>query len=251
MYNPFTLDRKTILVTGASSGIGKAVAIECSKMGATVIITGRNEERLDDTFSQLEGDGHCAVIADLTTAEGIEKILQQSDQISGAVFCAGVIMVRPFHFCDIDNVRSLMDVNFFSPVHICQQLVKKKKVHRDGGSLVFISSVSGTLVSVPASSIYSASKGALNGLVKGMALDMASKKIRVNAVSPGMVETSIAVKAEEIVSSESIESDRKKYPLGRYGKPEEVAHGVIYLLSDASQWITGTNLVIDGGFTSL
>ncbi|MDD4500248.1 MAG: SDR family NAD(P)-dependent oxidoreductase [Bacteroidales bacterium] len=248
MHNPFTLEGKKILVTGASSGIGKAIAIESSKMGANVIITGRNEKRLRDTFSKLEGSGHGLIVADLSIKEEIERLHKELPVIAGLVNCAGLTKVVPFSFATRDSFEDVMNVNFFAPTELTRLMVKSKKIGK-GGSVVFISSVSGVYCSAVASSIYSSSKGAINGLVKGVALDLAPKGIRVNSVNPGMIDTDIF--SGSAITEEQLKEDMKRYPLGRYGKPEEVANAVIYLLSDAASWTTGSNLLIDGGYTLL
>ena len=248
MYNPFSLENKTILVTGASSGIGKAIAIECSKMGAQVVITGRNEQRLQETYGQLEGTQPACIIADLIKKEDIETLANQIDGLNGLVNCAGLTIPKPFKFLQEEDIQEVMTVNFYAPLLLTQLLVKKKKLQK-ASSIVFISSISGTKVSYIGNSIYSASKGAINGICKGLALELASQQIRVNTVIPGMVETNIVSGGE--VTQEQMETDKKKYPLKRYGKPEEVAYAVVYLLSDASSWVTGSNLLIDGGYTLL
>lgn len=248
MYNPFSLENKKILVTGASSGIGKAIAIECSKMGARVIITGRNEERLAETYKELVGEHPAYIVADLTKEEDIEHLVALTDSLNGLVNCAGLTIPKPFKFLQESDIETVMTINFNAPLLLTQRLVKKKKLEK-GGSVVFISSISGTKVSYIAGSIYSASKGAINGLCKGLALELASQQIRVNTVVPGMVETNIVSGGE--IAEEQLEIDRQKYPLKRYGKPEEVAYAVVYLLSGASGWVTGSNLLIDGGYTLL
>jgi len=248
MYNPFSLENKKILVTGASSGIGKAIAIECSKMGARVIITGRNEERLAETYKELVGEHPAYIVADLTKEEDIEHLVALTDSLNGLVNCAGLTIPKPFKFLQESDIETVMTVNFNAPLLLTQRLVKKKKLEK-GGSVVFISSISGTKVSYIAGSIYSASKGAINGLCKGLALELAPQQIRVNTVVPGMVETNIVSGGE--IAEEQLEIDRQKYPLKRYGKPEEVAYAVVYLLSGASSWVTGSNLLIDGGYTLL
>lgn len=248
MYNPFTLGGKTILVTGASSGIGRAIAIESSKMGANVIITGRNEERLKKTYYLLKGNGHGLIVADLSVKEDIERLHKELPVIDGLVNCAGLTKVAPFSFATRDSFEEVMNVNFFAPTELTRLMVKTKKI-RKGASIVFISSVSGVYCSAVASAIYSSSKGAVNGLVKGVALDLAPKGIRVNSVNPGMIDTNIFTGSA--ITDEQLKTDMLRYPLGRYGKPEEVAYAVIYLLSDAATWITGSNLLIDGGYTLL
>ena len=248
MYNPFTLENKTILVTGASSGIGKAIAIECAKMGAKVVVTGRNEARLQETHSLLEGNQPDYIVADLSVNEDVVRVSKELSTLNGLVNCAGLTKVAPFPFATRDSFEEVMNVNFFAPTELTRLLVKSKKIGK-GSSIVFISSVSGVYCSAVASSIYSASKGAVNGLVKGIALDLASKGIRVNCVNPGMIDTHIF--SEGKITQEQLKEDMKRYPLKRYGKPEEVAYAVIYLLSDAAEWITGSNLLIDGGYTLL
>jgi len=248
MYNPFSLENKTILVTGASSGIGKAIAIECSKMGAQVVITGRNEQRLQETYGQLEGAQPAYIVADLTKKEDIETLANQIDGLNGLINCAGLTIPKPFKFLQEEDIQEVMTVNFNAPLLLTQLLVKKKKLQK-ASSIIFISSISGTKVSYIGNSIYSASKGAINGISKGLALELASQQIRVNTVIPGMVETNIVSGGE--VTQEQMEADKQKYPLKRYGKPEEVAYAVVYLLSDASSWVTGSNLLIDGGYTLL
>lgn len=248
MYNPFRLDKKTILVTGASSGIGKSVAIECSKMGANLIITGRNEQRLTDTFIQLDKGTHTKIIADLSNDDQIERLISEISHVDGIVHCAGITDPVPFQFTSKKKFEDIFAINFFGPTIITQKLIKRKKITKES-SIVFISSVSGIYCSSVAGSMYSSSKGAVSGVIKGMALDLAPQGIRVNSVCPAMIETSIF--ADGRVTHEQLSEDVKKYPLKRYGKPEEVAYAVIYLLSDASTWITGTNLLIDGGYTLL
>ena len=248
MYNPYTLENKTILVTGASSGIGKAIAIECAKMGAKVVVTGRNEARLQETHSLLEGDQPDYIVADLSVNEDVVRVSKELSTLNGLVNCAGLTKVAPFPFATRDSFEEVMNVNFFAPTELTRLLVKSKKIGK-GSSIVFISSVSGVYCSAVASSIYSASKGAVNGLVKGIALDLASKGIRVNCVNPGMIDAHIF--SEGKITQEQLKEDTERYPLKRYGKPEEVAYAVIYLLSDASAWTTGSNLLIDGGYTLL
>ena len=248
MYNPFSLENKTILVTGASSGIGKAVAIECSKAGASLIITGRNEQRLEDTFNLLEGKYHKQVIADLQNPEDLTKLISENPELDGIVHSAGLIDHVPFPFITKTKLEEIFSVNIMNPAIITQQLLKRKMIKK-GASIIFISSVSGVYCSSYAGSMYSATKGAINGLIKGMALDLSSKAIRVNTVCPGTIETNMLNDGR--ITGDQLEEDKKRYPLKRYGKPEEVAYAVIYLLSDASVWVTGSNLLIDGGYTLL
>lgn len=249
MYNPFSLAGKTILVTGASSGIGRATSIECSKMGATVLISGRNPLRLQETFDLLEGGrDHIKFVADLDNNKIIPSIVEKISSLDGVVHCAGITKTLPFQYISEESLSVVMQVNFIAPTLISQSLLKNKKI-KHGASIVFISSIEGVFCSTLANSLYSASKGAINGIVKAMAVDLSGKGIRVNSVNPGMIET--AILSGGIITQEQLQEDMKKYPLKRYGKPEEVAYAVIYLLSDASQWITGSTLLIDGGLTLL
>jgi len=247
MYNPFTLEGKKILVTGASSGIGKAIAIESSKMGAKLIITGRNKQRLQETFLMLDGTGHNLIIADLLIKDDLDRLYKETPVINGLVNCAGLTITKPFKFISDVDLRSVMDLNFEIPFKLTRSIIKAKKINNKA-SIVFISSIDGVKVSHIANSIYSASKGAINGLCKGLALELAPN-IRVNTVIPGMIDTNIL--SGSAITEEQLKTDIKRYPLGRYGKPEEVAYAIIYLLSDASSWITGSNLLIDGGYTLL
>ena len=217
-------------------------------MGAALVISARNEERLNETLSQMEGKGHSIVAADLGNEDERNQLVEKSPMLDGLVNCAGVTKIVAFPFVVTDVLKGVMDVNFIAPVIISAELIKRKKISRNS-SIVFVSSISGVLCTAVGGSIYSASKGAINGAMKGMAVDLASKNIRVNSVNPGVIETHIF--DDKVITKEQLEEDKKRYPLKRYGKPEEVAYAVIYLLSDASSWVTGSNLVIDGGFTLL
>lgn len=244
MYNPYSLDGKIILVTGASSGIGKATAIECSKMGAHVIITGRNELRLSETFASLEGEGHCKIIADLTIPEEMQKVVDVASKVDGLVLCAGKPLTRPIPFCTREEFNCVFDINFFSSVELMRLLLKKKNISK-GGSIVFVSSIGGTRTYGVGNGVYAASKSALDAIMKTTAKEMGIKNIRVNSVNPGMVETKLIHGGS--ISEEQLLADQKSYPLQRYGQAREIALGIVYLLSDASSWVTGHPLVIDGG----
>ena len=245
-YNPFSLAGKKILVTGASSGIGQRTAIECSRLGAQVVITARNEERLQDTFSQLEGEGHEALIADLTNDGQLEKLISLVREINGVVLCAGKSMTAPFPFCTPEKFEEVFRVNFFSQMELLRLLVKKKVLVKQS-SVVFVSSIGGIERFSLGNGVYGASKAAIHSMMQTCAKELAPKKIRVNSVNPGMVNTHLI---EELgISSEQLASDMQNYPLKRFGEPEDIAYGIIYLLSDASSWVTGHALVIDGGVT--
>lgn len=246
--NPFSLEGKTILVTGASSGIGKATAIECSNLGAKVIALGRNEERLKETMLQMTSDGCESHIADLTKMDDIERVIASLPNLDGIVNAAGIASTILFQFATPEKMRNMFETNFFAPVEFTRLLLKKKLVNK-GGSIVFFSSVDGPINAHVGNSTYCATKGAIASIAKGMAVELASKGIRVNYLMPGQTETPLI--HGESITQEQLELDKKNYPLGRYGKPEEVAYGAIYFLSEASSFTTGAGLVIDGGFTLL
>lgn len=246
-YNPFSLDGKTILVTGASSGIGKATALECAKMGARLVITGRDKIRLDDVFNDLEGEGHIQIIADLSKDEDIQQLVKCVPVLDGCVNNAGYNIMSPIPFIKKDDLEGILDVNLKAPIELTHFLVKNKKMAKDS-SIVFTSSISARGRNSVGNSLYSASKGGLSSFMKNAALELAAKRIRCNAVLPGMVETPLK-EGKSNITEEQWELNRQLYPLKRFGKPEEIAYGIIYLLSDASAWVTGTELVIDGGMT--
>lgn len=244
-YNPFSLEGKTILVTGASSGIGAQTAIDCSKMGAHVVITARNEERLKQTLEAMDGDGHKLIVADLSNESDLDNLMSNLPKLNGAVLCAGVGFTLPFVFCSRPKMDDVFNINFFAPIELLRLLVKKKKVEADS-SVVFVSSIGGVNVFNVGNSVYGASKGALNTMVKQIALEIAPKKIRVNSVNPGMVNTKL-IREGMLLTEEQLKADEERYPLRRYGETTDVSNGIIYLLSDASCWVTGHALVIDGG----
>lgn len=247
-YNPYSLEGKTILVTGASSGIGKATAIECSKLGARVIITGRDEARLQQTLSSLEGEGHVVIAAGLGEDDGIRFLVERVPVLNGIVHAAGISDTVLFQFLKKERLENIFNINFFAPV-VLSQLLLKKKLLRKGGSIVFLSSIDGPITAHIGNSMYSATKGALSAMMRNMSIELASKGIRVNAVLPGMTETPLIHNVD--ITQEQLNKDMELYPLKRYADPREIAWAIIYLLSDASTFTIGANLVVDGGFTVL
>ena len=243
MYNPFSLKEKIILVTGASSGIGRATAIECSKMGAKLVITGRNEERLIETLRLLDGEGHQYIVADLSNEKEIDQLVLKIPIVNGVVNSAGFNIVKLLPFIKASDLNEMIKLNLEAPILLTNQIVKNKKIKRDS-SIVFVSSIGKYIVAI-GNCMYSATKGGLSAFMKNAALDLAGKKIRCNAVLPGMVETPLIL--EKDIGEELLDKDRELYPLKRFGNPEDVAHAIIFLLSDASSWITGSEIVIDGG----
>lgn len=245
-YNPYSLQGKKILVTGASSGIGRSTAIECSKLGATVIVTGRNEERLKATYDELEGEEHAMIVADLTEEEAMKSLVKGIDVLDGVVLCAGISNTIPVQFSTKKKFDELFATNFFATAELLRLLVKGKKMSKES-SVVALSSIGGTYSFGVGNGIYGASKAALSSWMKFAALELAPKKIRVNCVCPGMTRTSMIT--SDKFTEEQLAADEARYPIGRYGNPEEIAWAAIYLLSDAAKWITGTDIVIDGGIT--
>ena len=246
MYNPFSLKGKTILVTGASSGIGRSTAVECSKMGATIVVTGRNKGRLLETIELLEGVDHQEIVTDIATDEGIQTLVDSCPKLDGLVNNAGYTHTMLTNFINREALSQQLEVNTVAPILLFQRLLKAKKIGKDS-SVVFTASISGLCCVGLGNVLYSTSKSAINGFVKNAALDLANRSIRINSVAPGMVDTHILDAGT--ISNEQLEAERLRYPMKRFGKPEEVAYAIIYLLSDASSFTTGTTIVLDGGFT--
>lgn len=246
-FNPFSLDGKIILVTGASSGIGRGVAIACSKMGAHVILTARNEQRLKESQHQMASES-TSIIADLTSKDDIESLVKSLPEIDGVVHCAGIgdrTLLKMVRETDIDRV---MTCNFKAPVLLQKELLKKKKI-KDCASIVFIASRAPFAPSI-GNGIYAASKAAIIAYSKVLGLEVAQKKIRVNCICPAMVWTEL-VERDAILTGADYHVEEQKYPLKRYGQPEDIANLAIYMLSDASSWMTGSCVDITGGVNSL
>ena len=244
-YNPFSLEGKTILITGASSGIGRASAIACAKMGANVVITGRNTERLQATFDQLEKRGnHMQIAADLTNAEDLDNLVTNVPVLDGLVNNAGISFTKPIGFLKKDDIQKVYDSNLYAPMMLTNNLLKKKKLAK-GASVVFMSSAAAFGCS-NANSTYGTAKAALSDFMHYCNKEITpTKLIRFNALHPGMVRTELV--ANLSFTEEELQKDMARYPLGRYGEPEDIANAVIYFLSDASSWVSGVSLVLDGG----
>lgn len=246
-FNPFTLEGKTILVTGASSGIGRGIAVACSRMGGTVVLNGRNEKRLKETYDQLAEGEHRIVPADLSDMNRLSEMVAALPPLDGIVHCAGIgqrVLCKQLNEQDLDTV---LNTNFKAPVMLQTEILKQKKINK-GASIVFMASIASESPSV-GNSIYSASKGALISYANCLALELAPRFIRVNCIQPAMVWTDLVFKGG--VTEEDLKEDEKKYPLKRYGTPDDIAYLSIYLLSEASAWMTGTSVKLTGGVIKL
>lgn len=246
-YNPFSLDGKTILITGAAGGIGRATAIECAKLGASLILTDINEEGLKATLEQLENqEQHCYIVANLTVDEEIDKLVGEIEKLDGFVSNAGVTKPALVKFINREDLDRILSINAMAPMFLTQRLLKKKKLAK-GSSIVFTVSIGGVYTTAIANAMYGSSKGALHVFMKNVALESAVNGIRCNSVNPGMINTGLLKPGT--YSEEDRKRDMQTYPMRRYGEPREVALGIVYLLSDASSFVTGHSLIIDGGKT--
>lgn len=243
-YNPFSLEGKTILVTGAAGGIGRATSIECAKLGARLVLTDIKEDGLKETLTLLEGEGHSYSVANLTSQDALDALVADLPQLDGFVSNAGITKPTPVKFINKDDMERIMSINTLAPIYLTQRMLKKKK-YNAGASLVFTVSVGGVYTTAPGNAMYGASKGALQVFVKNVALEGAPR-IRCNSVNPGMVNTNLAGRS---YSDEDKAKDMETYPMKRYGEPRDVALAIVFLLSDASSWVTGHSLIIDGGKT--
>lgn len=246
MNNPFSLADKTILVTGASSGIGRGIAVACARMGANVIITARNLVRLQETLAAMPGNGHTIVVADLTDNVQRQQLVEQLPALDGLVHCAGVGSRVPCKNIEQSDIDYVMQPNFMAPVLLQTELLFAKKITKSA-SIVFIASRAAEMPSV-GNAVYSASKGAIISYAKCLALELAPRKVRVNCICPAMVWTDLALTG---ASREQLEEAEQRYPLKRYGQPEDVAYLAVYMLSDVSTWMTGSCVDITGGVKEL
>ena len=251
MTDSFSLKGKTILITGASSGIGRACAVECSKAGAFILAFGRNKERLQETIQGLNGEGKTFSV-DLTNTDEVDDVMKSLENdgitIDGVIHSAGISTTLPLRMVTPDKIQPLFEVNVSSAIYLSKWVTRKKMVPENGSSIVFLSSVMGS-VGEAGKTIYSITKGAVLAASRSMAVELASKNIRVNCISPGVVETPMTDDAVYSRNEEARKKIENLHPLG-IGKPEDVANAAIYLLSDASGWVTGTNLFVDGGYTA-
>lgn len=244
--SPFSLDNKRILITGGASGIGKATALLCSQMGADVVLVDLNEQGLKQTAEEIGKESTEVFALNLTNQEQLEDMISKLPKLDGVVSNAGIVYSLMAKFNEPADTERIFSINTFSHINLIQGLIKQKKLNK-GASIVFTSSMSGVFCGFVGGSLYGATKSALAGYAKALAIELAPRGIRVNTVHPGMIETPLT--KNTALSQDVLDEDAKTYPLGRYGKPEEVAAAMVYLLSDATVWMTGTQLLIDGGYS--
>lgn len=246
MTNPFNVEGKTILITGAASGIGRATACLCAGMGAKVILVDLNEEGLERTKAEMVNGASDSFALNLTDFEKLQEMVSKLPKLDGVVSNAGIFYSMMAKLSEKKDMERIFEINTFSHINLIQQLIEQKKLNKEA-SIVITSSMSGVFCGAVGGSLYGATKSALAGYAKALALELAPRGIRVNTIHPGMVNTPLIHSAS--LSQDVFDEDKKNYPLGRYGEPEEVAYSIIFLLSDATKWMTGTQLLIDGGFS--
>ena len=248
--NPFTLKNKTILITGASSGIGEATAIACDQQGARLLLLGRDKERLSGTLKKLSEGNHHILAIDLTDfealAEQLPVFLKDVKSIDGMVHAAGITSTYPFKLFKPEQLENILKVNVQTAFYLTKLVLSK--LNKQGSSLVFISSIMAN-VGETAKTMYAMSKGAISAGARSLAVEYASRNVRVNTIAPGIVNTPMTLNATYKTNANLLAKTLARYPLG-FGEPEDVAYSCVYLLSDASKWITGTEIVIDGGYSA-
>jgi len=252
IYNPFSLEKKTIIVTGASSGIGRESAVVFSKLGAKVILIGRNTERLNATLKDLEGANHSIYVFDLTNLDEIpsfiKKIAKEQGNISGLFHSAGIESIVALNMLDSNRIDLMFRINTMSAIMLVKGISSKEVRASNQVSIVIMSSIAG-LTGTIGRSIYSSSKAAIDGAIRSLACELAPKNIRINSIAAGNIQnTGMFTKLVATLPENKLIEDRNKYLLG-FGEPKDAAYSAAFLLSDASKWITGTTLIVDGGYT--
>ncbi len=243
----FSVENKTILITGASSGIGAETARLLAENGATLVLSGRNKEKLNEVLQQLPTQEHQVISADLTHEEELEALVAQCPNLDGIVHSAGIVRPFPVKFIGHKQINQLFSINYSGPTVLTGRLFRTKKINA-GASIVFMSSISSKFPH-KGGALYSGTKAALNSFSKTIALEYASQRIRSNVISAAMVKTPLFDEAQKAISKEMMDKHGEQYPLG-FGTPEDISNTMLFLLSDASRWITGTEIVMDGGLTA-
>jgi NAD(P)-dependent dehydrogenase (short-subunit alcohol dehydrogenase family) len=250
MENPMGLCGRNIMVTGASSGIGRSTAILLSRLGANVLMVSRDEEKLRETLCQMAEGEHSLHISDLSNPAGVKDLMENAcgggRKLSGLVHSAGISATIPLQFLKTDDLQRIMSVNFYSFIELVRHF-SMRKFNDNGGSVVAISSISGK-VGARGLTAYCASKGALESAIRALALELAPKNIRINSVAPGMIKTRIYDGLKDVVNNDSFEAELKKRQILGLGDPSDVAEAAAFLLSDAAKFITGTSMTVDGGY---
>ena len=252
-FNPFSLEGKVVVISGAASGIGRQCAVNCSKMGAKLILLDLNADGLTETMSLMEcPDEHFSAAVNLTDYERVPEIIKEAvakvGRISGLLNCAGISTTLPLNAAKPEMLDKFFQVNVYTAYFLTQTVCKVGNFSKDGGSIVFFSSAAGQFGET-CKSIYGMTKGALYSCAKSLACELARKNIRVNSISPGVIVTPINMNLPHIADPEQRKQTEALHLLG-LGNPEDIANACIYLLSDASRWVTGSNLVVDGGYTT-
>ncbi len=249
IFKPDAMKGMTYLVTGASSGIGKATSILLSECGARVVVTGRDEARLNQTLSEMKGAGHFASVASIENADQtmgwLKDVLELRGPLNGLFHCAGIELIRPARMMKQAQLDAVLGSSLFAAFGIARAMSAKNALI-DGGSMVFMSSVAGSTGQVGMTA-YSAAKAAIDGMVRSLACELATKKIRVNSIVAGAVRTAMHDRLVKGSGDEVSMAYERAHLLG-FGEPQDVAQAALYLLSPASRWVTGTTMVVDGGY---
>lgn len=252
-FNPFSLEGKVIVISGAASGIARQCAISCSEMGAKLILLDLNEEGLKETMTMVDRpEEHYWASVNLTEYETVGTIVKDAvskiGRISGVLNCAGISTTNLFKLTKPEELDRFFRVNVYTGYFLAQECTKMGNLSKEGGSIVFFSSVAGSFGEV-GKSTYGMTKAALLNLAKHLACEMARKNVRVNSISPGAICTPINMNLPHMKDPEKRAALEKQHLLG-LGETTDIANACIYLLSDASRWVTGTNLFVDGGFSA-
>jgi NAD(P)-dependent dehydrogenase (short-subunit alcohol dehydrogenase family) len=243
--SPFELHDKTVLITGASSGLGQQTAITASQYGAKVVITGRNAERLGQTFKALHGKGHQQILADLTVQEDIDRLVSELPLLNGLVHSTGISNMTPARFVTQEIIAKTFRISFDAAVLLTAGILGKKKLVRDNSSIVFISSIS-TRYPFIGGAMYVSAKAALEAYARVLTRELTPRGIRVNCIAPALVRTPMMNVTAENFSQEIVDKIEERQLLG-LGEPEDVANSIVFFLSDASKWVTGGHLILGGG----
>lgn len=245
-----SLENKTIVVTGASSGLGRSISISISKMKGKVVMIARDEERLEETSNMLDGDGHSYRKFNLLDFSEIKQlmssVIKEHGKIDGLVHAAGIESTTPLKALSYKSLDEIFKINVYAGIELTKHFTKKDNFN-SSGSIVFLSSVMGSL-GEKGKIAYCGTKAAIKNMVKPLALELAVKEIRVNSISPGLVMTPMTEKLFLSITEKNIEEIKGKHPLG-LGEPKDVAALCVFLLSNSSKWITGTDITIDGGYS--